>query len=162
MRVLFLVGIMFFSSMAFAQTDYNLLERIELLLPGNEQRLKQYHTELYNLREQNALELLTPVYQAWLNYKKTGSDLYLYRSVLLADQLTSNLRYMAFNKNHGDTEELVTIATIAYYEFYSEFEQFTQKSWVSAYYKKFDVANFKTVVYDFKNIYFSELEQPVK
>ncbi|MCH2533160.1 MAG: hypothetical protein MK008_01825 [Bdellovibrionales bacterium] len=160
MKVFLFIILTALGTSSFAKTQYTTLERLALLLPGNEQELKDYKTELYNSKYKEAHRLMTSAYIAFLDFDNTGNTLYLNRAIILADQFNSNLRFLAHNQQYGDKEKLITLAVTARYEFYYEFEKFLNRSWVQEYFSLFEVANFKTIAFDFKQVYVYDLGQP--
>lgn len=160
MKAFLFILIISFGSALQAETEYTLLERLALLLPGNEQKLIDYKTELYNEKYIEAKQLMTSAYLAFLDYDDTNNILYLNRALILADQFNSNLRFLTHNQQFGNKEELITLATVARYEFYYEFEHFINRSWARKSFDLFDLANLETIFYDFNNVYFNDLDQP--
>ena len=144
----------------YAKTEYTTWERLALLLPGNEQKLHDYKTELYNQKFEEAQNLITSAYLAYLDFKDTDNVLYLNRAILLADNFNSNLRFLAHNQQYGNKEELITLATLARYEFYYEFDNFIYRSWTQSKFDIFEIGNFKALVFNFENVYFYDLGQP--
>ena len=144
----------------YAKTEYTTWERLALLLPGNEQKLIDYKTELYNQKFEEAQNLITSAYLAYLDFIDSDNVIYLNRAIILADKFNSNLRFLAHNQQYGNKEELITLAMLARYEFYYEFENFIYRSWVLRKFDTFEIGNFKALVFNFENVYFYDLGQP--